>query len=235
MYQLSDFFMLLQYHLRYVWEGYPYIVLLFLLMYGLFFLSKSGFLDAVFSVFSPDFFCRQYTFCMLFLMTFLVVSVGIFCLVFSRFVFYMGNDFVYLAGILVGFRKGILVLLLGYFYMISMQHFEPGDIFWTLYMFMDSAFYFVAGLFFSTMLYAKLENFTGSEIFFICLNKIIVSMVSATCWFFLMGDSWFAGFNILLFRLVAWPMATLPLMAVFLWQLRQSVRNRPKRQCVYPT
>lgn len=225
MYQLSDVFMLFQYHLNYIVQAYPYVILQFCWMCILFVLSRNGVLESFVSVIIPGFFQRQYMSLMLFLMMLFSVVLAVCCFVLNDIVFSMSNDFVYLAGVLLGFRRGVVILLIGYFYRIIMLYLQPGIVAWTLYLFLDLAFYFLAGLFFSTMLYTKLESFSVNEIFFICLNKITVSMVSATCWFFMMGDAWFTGFNILLFRLVAWPMITIPMMTVFLFQLRKGVRQ----------
>ncbi|WP_374555245.1 hypothetical protein [Aquitalea pelogenes] len=225
MYQVSDLFFLFQYHCDYIVHSYLYVILQFLLMYVLFFLSKNGVLEEFSSVVFPGFFRRNYALLMLVLMMLISVILAVCCIVLSNVVFNMSNDFVYLAGVVLGFRKGIVILLIGCFYRILMLCLELEGVMWMLYMFLDLVFYFSAGLFFSTMLYTRLENISASEILFICLNKITVSMVSATLWFFMMGDAWFSGFNVLLFRLVAWPMVTIPMMTVFLFLLRTGVRQ----------
>lgn len=225
MYQVSDLFFLFQYHYGYIIQSYLYVILHFLLMYVLFSLSKNGVLEKSFSVFSPGFFWRNYALIMFVLMVFISVILAVLCLVLNNIVFNFSSDFVYLAGVVLGFRKGMVILLIGCCYRVLMLYLGLGDVAWMLYIFLDLVFYFLAGLFFSTMLYTGLESISASEIIFICLNKITVSLVSATLWFFMMGDAWFSGFNVLLFRLVAWPMVTIPMMTVFLFLLRAGVRQ----------
>jgi hypothetical protein len=225
MYQLSDLFMLFQYHFNYIVQSYPYVILQFLLMCVLFVMSRSGILEAFVSFVAPRFFRRDYALLMFILMMLVSVTLAVCCFVFNNVVFNMSSEFVYLAGVVLGFRKGMVILLIGCCCKVLLLYLESESVAWMLYMFLDSIFYFLAGLFFSMMLYVGLESISASEILFICLNKITVSMVSATLWFFIMGDAWFPGFDILLFRLVAWPMITIPMMTVFLFLLRTGVRQ----------
>jgi hypothetical protein len=127
----------------------------------------------------------------------------------------------FLAGVFLGGRKGFPLLLINWLFMLCFSVVLGRDWMWSLYLLVDTTIYFLVGWFACGMFYSARGNYTWGEIIFICVNKITACVVSAACWLVIMRDSWFAGFNILLFRLVIWPLSSLSVIFLFLFFMRQ--------------
>lgn len=227
MYNLNDISLTLQYHLHFLLQYLPYVLLHFLVLLGLrlfllklfavtacsggwsFFLSKLG----------------KYQFCLLLLM--LVFSLCAMMFIFLRFgvIFNFSGDFVFMAGVLLGWRVGWPILMVNLLCLFCWFCFIGRDAVWILYILVDSVIYFATGLFSGMWFHMIDGDYCWSDILLICINKMMAAVISAACWVLLMQESWLAGFNVLLFRLVGWPLASLPMIALLLLLMRQDVRQ----------
>ena len=218
MYSLNDIFQLLQYQVSYVLQYFPYILLHFFMLFSIRFVLLVMLSKGIFCLAGS---LRKYEFSFLLLMLISSLLVSIFLLVTSRGVFYLGNDFVFLSGVLLGGRRGFPLLMINWLFLSFYIYFESRDVAWVSYMLFDTTIHFLIGLTACGLLYNPLGEYSWGEIFFICLNKIMACVVSAACWLIMMHEEWLPGFNILLFRLVVWPLVSFPVIFLFMFFMKQ--------------
>lgn len=227
MYNLNDLFAMVQYHLNYMLQCMPYIlvhfVLLFLLrniLLKLFSTRQQG--AGVTCFIGVD---LRYQFCLLLLMLVLSWIVMAVMYLYLNIGFYFGGDFVFLAGVLLGWRAGWpvllanLLLMSGWFYLLGRSEILIS------YVMLDSLVYFAIGLFSAAQFDSSAGEYDGSDILLVCANKLIAALVSAACWIVLIRDSWFSGINMLIHRLVGWPFASLPMIFLVLFLLKQDAKQ----------
>ncbi|WP_137009631.1 hypothetical protein [Aquitalea aquatilis] len=142
-----------------------------------------------------------------------------------RVMLFLGSDFVYIGGVVLGWRRGWSVMLVGLLCLIGRVLLQGDGWVWVLYVVLDVLIYYLIGSIVRTMLHVDADILSWSDILFVCINKILVSIFSATCWLLLMQDTWLNGFNLLLFRLVAWPLISLPMITLLLMLLREDYRQ----------
>ncbi|WP_287879767.1 hypothetical protein [Aquitalea sp.] len=231
MYNLNDLFVMVQFHLNYILKCMPYIlahfVILFLLRNILLRSFSTRQRGAGFSAFvATDLY---YPFCLILLMLLLswMVMAGMY--LYLNLGFYLGGDFVFLAGVLLGWRMGWPVLLVQVLLMAA-WFFQIGrsGLLITYVMF-DSVIYFAVGLFSGSQFDVEEGDYDTSDILLVCVNKLIAALMSTVCWIMLMRDSWISGINILIHRLVGWPFASLPMIFLVLFLMKQDARQRDLR------
>lgn len=227
MYNINDFFEMVRSCLQVMMKCLPYIMIHFVVL-----IIMRRFLLKAFQ------FCRSSggaLFCpesaLLYRSSLLVVML-IFSWVVSMVVylhmgisFYFFGDFVFMAGVLLGWRKGWFVLLVNLVFLPLWFYYIERSVLIIFYLMFDAVIYFTIGLF-SGSQYDFMEGEYGcNDIFLICVNKLIAALVSAACWVLLVQESWFAGINLLIFRLVGWPFASLPMIFLVLYLMKQDRRQ----------
>lgn len=234
MYSFADIFSTMRYHLHVLLQHFPFVLMHFAALILAWRSMRYRYVQS----------CRQtpcagcasvteyYQQCLLALMVVvsLLLSLALFYSI--RITLYLCNDYVYMAGVLIGWRRGWPVMLVAMLCTAFRAYLLGNDLIWLVYVLLDVLIYYLIGSVLHRMLYLGLEDFSWYEILFICVNKIMVSIVSAACWVLLMQDSWFAGFNILLFRLIAWPLVSLPGIFFLLLILRSDYRQC-RAQCYH--
>lgn len=231
MYNLNDLFAMVQYHLNYMLQCMPYIlvhfVLLFLLRNLLLRIFATRQRGAGFAAFAGT--DLHYPFCLILLMLLLswLMMAGMY--LYLNLGFYFGGDFVFLAAVLLGWRMGWLVLLANLLLMAA-WFFQMGRSGLLItYVMLDSVIYFAVGLFSGSQLDVEEGGYDSSDILLVCANKLIAALMSTVCWIMLMRDSWISGINILIYRLVGWPFASLPMIFLVLFLMKQDARQRDLR------
>lgn len=225
MYYLGDIFLMIRYYLQYILALIPFVFIHILAMFSLRFLLLPKFTMLDLSRLPNVNYFERYVFFLLLAMLTISFTVFAYILLYDGVVFNLSNDFIFLAGVFLTVRKGVLLLLLGFLFELFQGYFHSKGVLWDTYLLLDTVIYFIMGIVSGNMLHASINNIGWSDIFFICANKIIAFLVSASCWFLLVQESWFSGFNLLLFRLVGWPLISLPVISYFLFLMKQDAHH----------
>ena len=112
----------------------------------------------------------------------------------------------------------LLFLLFWYFYI-------ERSVLIIVYFMLDAVIYFMVGLFSGGQYDFMEAEYYFHDILLVCVNKLVAALLSAACWVLLTQESWFAGINLLIFRLVGWPVASLPMIFLILYLMKQDARK----------
>ena len=227
MYSLADLFSILSYHLHVILQNYLFVLVHFLvlLLWWSFWRARYLLQDRQFDVVSSSIIMERYQQCVLIFMILVSLVLSLILYFPLRVMLFLGNDFVYVAGVVLGWRRGWPVMLVGLLCLIGRVFLQREEWGWMLYVVLDVSIYYVMGGLMRMVLHMDADIFSWSDILFVCLNKILVSLFSAACWLLLMQDTWLNGFSLLLFRLVGWPLISVPLISLLLLLLREDYRS----------
>jgi hypothetical protein len=227
MYNINDFFEMVRYSAGAMMKCVPYVLVHFVVLIVfrnmlLRFFYDRGVSRGVLLCSMPT---SMYSYVLLVLMLFFSWMMSVLLYFRAGISFYFSGDFLFVAGVLLGWRKGWSVLLIDllivslWFYCIE----RSGLI--ILYLMLDTAIYFMVGIF-SGNQHDFVDGVYGlNDIFLVCVNKLVAALLSAACWVLLTQESWFVGVNLLIFRLVGWPLASLPMIFLVLYLMRQDGRK----------
>jgi len=239
MYNLNDIFSMVRYQLDYILQCLPYIILHFM---ALFFLRNI--LLKVFALnggggssLLPANNYFQYRFFLLGAMLVFSWLVTVFVFIYQNFGFYFCGDFIFIAGVLLGWRAAWPVLLAHLIFMPAWLHLIGYGGVLISYAMLDSIIYFAVGLLSGAQFDAVEEEYGYSDILLVCANKLVAALVSTACWALLINDSRFSGINILIFRLLGWPLASLPMIFLVLFLMKQDAKQldlHPARKAENP-
>ncbi|MBA4709481.1 hypothetical protein [Aquitalea aquatica] len=227
MYSFADIFSTMGYHLHVLLQHFPFVLMHFAALILAWRCLRHRYMQCCQQI--PCMRCaertQQYQQYLLMVMVLISLLLSLALFYSLRITLYLANDYVYMAGVLIGWRRGWPVMLVAILCTAFRAFLLGNDLIWLAYVLLDVLIYYLIGSVLHRMLYVGLEDFSWYEILFICVNKIMVSIISAACWVLLMQDSWFAGFNILLFRLIAWPLVSLPVIIFLLLIFRGDYRQ----------
>jgi hypothetical protein len=227
MYSLADLFSIMSYHLHIILQNYIFVLAHFcVLVLWWRYLRKRHFRQNQRSCcMSHAAILERYQQQLLVVMILVSLVLSLILYFPMRVMLFLGNDFVYVAGVVLGWRRGWPVMLVGLLCLVGRILLQGEGCVWVLYVVLDVLVYYLTGGIVRTMLHVDADILSWSDILFVSINKILVSIFSATCWLLLMQDTWSNGFNLLLFRLVGWPLISLPLIALLLMLLREDYRQ----------
>jgi len=227
MYSFADIFSTMRYHLHLLLQHFPFVLMHVAALLLAWRCLRRGYMQCCRQM--PCMRCaertEQYQQYLLIVMVLISLLLSLALFYSLRITLYLANDYVYMAGVLIGWRRGWPVMLVAILCTACRAYLLGSDLIWQVYILLDVLIYYLIGSLLHKMLYLGLEDFSWNEILFVCVNKVMVSLVSAACWVLLMQDSWFAGFNILLFRLIAWPLVSLPVIFLLLIILSSDYRQ----------
>lgn len=227
MYSLTDLFSIMSYHLHIILRNYFFVLAHFFILVlcwkylrGRYLLQCRQFRGVNLSTILE---CYQQRL----LISMILVSLGLSLILYFplRVILFLGSDFVYVAGVALGWRRGWMVMLVGMLSLLARVLLQGVEWLWVLYVVLDVLIYYLMGSIIRIVLHMDADVLSWSDILFVCMNKILVSLFSAACWLLLMQDTWSNGFSLLLFRLVAWPLISLPLISLLLMLLREDYRE----------
>lgn len=227
MYNMNDFFEMVRVGLQLIMKCLPYIIIHFVALIGLRKLLLKLFNDHCFggSVFFGLSNAIVYRYCFLMLMLLFSWFLSVIIYLYMKFGFYFSGDFVFMAGVLLGWRKGWSLLLVNLLLLPVWYYYTGRSALIISYVMLDAVIYFLVGIF-SGSQYDFIETEYGyNDILLVCVNKLVAALLSAACWVLLTQESWFAGINLLVFRLVGWPMASLPMIFFVLYLMKQDARQ----------
>lgn len=227
MYSLTDLFSIMSYHLHVILQNYLFILAHFFVLLLCWrylrerYLSQGRQSCGVNSSIILERYQQQLLIFMI-LVSLLLSLILYFPL---RVILFLGNDFVYVAGVVLGWRRGWPVMLVGLLCLVGKVLLQGGEWGWVLYVVLDVLIYYLMGSVIRMVLHMDADILSWSDILFVCMNKILVCLFSAACWLLLMQDTWSNGFSLLLFRLVGWPLISVPLISLLLMLLREDYRE----------
>lgn len=227
MYSLADLFSIMSYHLHIVLQNYIFVLAHFfvLVLWWRYLRGRYFRKNQQSHCMSHSAILEHYQQQLLFIM--IVVSLVLSLILYfpMRVMLFLGNDFVYVGAVVLGWRRGWPVMLVGLLCLVGRVSLQGEGWMWVFYVVLDVLIYYLIGGIVRMMLHVEADILSWGDILFVCINKILVSLFSATCWLLLMQDTWSNGFNLLLFRLVGWPLISLPLITLLLMLLREDYRQ----------
>ncbi|RQO75914.1 hypothetical protein DBR44_07135 [Aquitalea sp. FJL05] len=227
MYNLNDVLQIMRFQLNYVLQGIPCIILHFvaLLIFRLIVLRLVSLNTVSNEVYFFSDRIRQYQFSLLIVMLAFSDVATVLIINLFNFIFSFSGDFIFMAGVLLGARLGWPILFFNLISKFFLLYWLGRDAVWIFYNLTDSVTYFVVGSFSGIALRALNGDYHWGDVILVCVNKVMAFVVSAAIWVFLMQESWVSFFNIMIFRLVGWPVGSLPMIVLFLFLIKQDWRR----------
>ncbi|NWK80257.1 hypothetical protein [Aquitalea sp. LB_tupeE] len=227
MYNINDLFEMVRYSVGAMMKCVPYVLIHFvaLIMLRGFLLrfchDRAVLRGSLFFSFPQS----VYRYSLLVLMLFLSWIVSVLLYLRVGISFYFAGDFLFVAGVLLGWRRGWSILLINLLIITLWFYYIERSGLIILYLILDAVIYFMVGIF-SGNQHDFMDGVYGlNDIFLVCVNKLVAALISAACWVLLTQESWFVGVNLLIFRLVGWPLASLPMIFLVLYLMRQDARK----------
>ncbi len=207
------------YYTNLIFSNLPFIFMHFAVFIILWSVGRYVFLDDFFSLYpsrNVKFF-DAYVFILVVLM--LLVSSFVSISFYKDRIFFVRNDFIFLAGVLLTPVRTFFVLLLGFIFSLS----KAGGVQLDIALFqklLDMLIIGLGGMLVRRALNVDLKNMGWEDFWFIAVNKLLASVCSAGVFVILFSDSWNIIFHVLVFRLFSWPVLSLPLLVGFIYCMR---------------
>lgn len=217
----TDYYLweMVSYYAHLVFSNFPFIFMHFFVFVMLWSIGRYFFLDD-FVYFRPGYGVKWFDAYVFILIVLMILASFFISISFYRDrIFFIRNDFIFLAGVLLVPVRAIFVLLLGLFFsLIKLEDVQFDATFFQR--FLDMLIYGLVGMLVRRALGVDLKNMGWSDFWFIAVNKLLASICSAAAFVILFSDAWNLIFNVLVLRLFGWPVVSLPLLVGFIYCMR---------------
>ena len=207
------------YYMHLIFSNLPFIFMHFVVFIMVWSVSRHIFLDdfsCLYSSCNVKFF-DTYVFILIVMM--LLVSTFVSISFYKDRIFFIRNDIIFLAGVLLTPFRTIFVLLLGFVFSLSKMGDVQLDVAF-FQKFLDMLIYGLVGMLVRKALGVDLKSMSWEDFWFVAVNKLLASICSAGIFVVLFTDTWTMIFQVLVFRLFSWPVLSLPLLIGFVYCVR---------------
>ncbi|WP_089085361.1 hypothetical protein [Aquitalea magnusonii] len=139
-------------------------------------------------------------------------------------ILFMRNDFIFLAGVLLVPVRAVFILILALLCSaVKLGELQLDVPFFQR--FIDMLIYGLVGVLVRKSLNVDLQNMVWSDFWFIAVNKLLASVCSAGVFAIFFSDTWNLFFDVLVLRVLGWPVVSLPLLVGFIYCVQMDWRE----------